>query len=327
MARSVSPFAARVAVLGALVLALSMIAPTTSAAPGDRRGNRSTTSTLTVVTYNAGAQVRPSRTMGDLASIFRRNPDIVTLQEMSSGEKRKRVRERYLDCARCVWDAHMPVPPVPGGTPVLWRSDRLRLVGYGTEQVTRATYVGNAGAGPATIRPKYVNWVRLRDLRSGRLVHVLNNHTVPSVQGKDGGPNRRMHKRLGIYRKHMAGLQGLVREIHEQYASSLVFVTGDLNVNYRRDRVLAPSLFPYRRLGDVGLRASYRALGEPRNGTHTLRSGNSKRLIDHVYYLPRRSLVPSRQRILTGLSSDHRPLLVSFAVKNRRAWVPPEGRS
>jgi endonuclease/exonuclease/phosphatase (EEP) superfamily protein YafD len=318
VARSVSSSAARVALLGAAVLTLSLAAPT--AAPAARSGNTTepTTSVFSIVTYNAEAKVRPARTMDDLATILETDPDIVALQEMSSGEKRKLVRETYLDCAECVWDGYMPGPAVPGGTPLLYRSDRFLLLDSGTVQVTEPTYVGKRGAGPATIRAKYVNWVRLRDLRSGRVVHVLNNHTVPSVQGHGGGPNYRSPKRLEIYRKHMAGVQSLVQDIHERYPWGLVFVTGDLNVNYRRDRVVAPSIFPYRMLGEVGLHASYEALGEPRIGTHMLPSGNGTRLIDYVYYLPRRPLVPSSQRILTGLNSDHRPLLVAFEVTNLR---------
>jgi endonuclease/exonuclease/phosphatase (EEP) superfamily protein YafD len=147
------------------------------------------------------------------------------------------------------------------------------------------------------------------------VIHVLNNHTVPSVQGKGGGPNYELPKRLKLYRKHMAGVQRLVRHITKRYPWGLVFVVGDLNVNYRRDRVVAPSIFPYRRLGNVGLCASYRVLGEPRRGTHVLASGNDTRLIDHIYFKPRRSLVPSRQRIMTGLASDHRPLLVTFKLR------------
>ena len=316
MARSVSPVAARVALLGVAVLTLSLMSSTTSAAPGAMHGHAKH-STFSVATYNAEARQSPARTMRSLARILDTEADIVALQEMASGKKRKLVRERFLDCKRCVWDAYMPRPASRGETPLLFRSPHFRLEASGTKQVTKATYVGRAGAGPSTIGAKYVTWVRLRDLRSGRVVHVLNNHTVPSVQGRGGGPNYRLPKRLKLYRKHMAGVQSLVRQMTRRYRWGLVFVVGDLNVNYRRDRVVTPSIFPYRRLGDVGLRASYRALGEPRMGTHKLASGRGTRLIDHVYFRPRRSLDPLRQRIMTGLASDHRPLLVTFKVSYR----------
>ena len=317
MARSVSPVVARVALLGVAVLTLSLMSSTTSAAPGAMRGHANS-SKFSVATYNAEARQTPAKTVRSLARILDTEADIIALQEMSSPAKRKLVRKRFLNCKRCVWDAYMPGPAVPGETPVLFRSRHYRLEASGTRQVTKDTYVGRAGAGPATIRAKYVTWVRLRDLRSGRAVHVLNNHTVPSVQGKGGGPNYQLPKRLKLYRKHMAGVQRLVRQVTRRYPWSLVFVVGDLNVNYRRDRVVTPSIFPYRRLGNVGLRASYRALGVPRMGTHKLASGNGSRLIDHVYFRPRRSLVPTSQRIMKGLASDHRPLLVTFRVTDLR---------
>lgn len=269
-----------------------------------------------VATFNAGAEVKPARSMEDLAQIMALSPDIVSLQEFSSWEKRTTVAATYLDCETCVYDGYMPIAAVQGGTPILYRSDRFKLLAAGTVQVTEATFVGKAGAGPATIRPKYVNWVRLRDLTTKRLVHVFNNHTIPSVQGADGGPNTKFPLRLKVYRQHMKGLQALITQATAAY-KGLVFVTGDLNVNFRRDRVLAPKLFPYTRMGDVGLRASFDLLGEPSSGTHVLRSGNDTRLIDYVYLKPGKAIVPLGHIILPEVHSDHRPLLVDFEVQNR----------
>jgi endonuclease/exonuclease/phosphatase (EEP) superfamily protein YafD len=318
VARSVTSLAARSTALGAAVLALSLTVSSTAVA-GSHHGDDTTSDAaatrVRIVTYNTEAKIKPSRAMQDLAALMAKDPDIITLQEMASPEKRQRIRARYIDCEGCVWGANMPGPPVPGETPVLYRTDRFELQDSGSVQVTEATYVGKAGAGPSTLNAKYVNWVRLRDLRTGRTVFVYNNHTVPSVQGKSGGPNRHAPKRLKLFRKHMTGLQDLVRDITAKHRG-LVFVTGDLNVNYRRDRVLAPGMFPYRMLGAVGLEASYEAVRQPRTGTHTLPSGNDTRLIDYVYFQPRTSLKPSRQQIIQGLSSDHRPLMVDFEVTN-----------
>jgi endonuclease/exonuclease/phosphatase (EEP) superfamily protein YafD len=319
VSRSVSSSAARTAVLVVVLSIASLAAPATSAAP-DRTGRSgaAASSSVRIVTYNVGAKNSPARTMEDLAKIFSTNPDIVALQEMSSPEKRRSVAERYVDCEDCRWGAYMPGPAVPGETPVLFRSDRLKLLDARTVQLTEPTYVGQWGAGPATIRAKFVTWVRLLDLKSGRMVNILNNHTVPSVQDKSGRPNHRSPARLKIYRKHLAGVKSLVRTFVEE-RRGLVFVTGDLNVNYRRDKVLSPPMFPYSSLGEVGLRASYEALGEPPIGTHVLRSGNSTRLIDYVYYRPGRTVEAYEQRVLTGFASDHRPLLAEFQVTRRPA--------
>lgn len=330
MAHSGSPRMRAAARAGAVAVGLALcvgLSAVPVAADGARRGpgpEPAPTVPLRVVTYNTEARLSPATAMQDLAAIMARHPDIVALQELASPEKRADIRATYVDCDGCVWGTNMPGPPVPGETPILYRADRFELLDSGSVQVTEPTYVGPAGAGPSTINAKYVNWVRLKDLQSGRPVYVLNNHAVPSVQGKTGGPNRHAPERLRIYRKHMDGLQHLVRDLTAQHWG-LVFVTGDLNVNFRRDRVLEPAIFPYRKLGEVGLAASYQALREPSIGTHTLPSGNDTRLIDYVYFLPRKPLVPSGQRIIRGLSSDHRPLAVDFEVKVSPTVTTTEG--
>ncbi len=326
MARSASSFAVPISLLSAGLLVLGLGTLATGAPAHGSQADEVTTSPLRIVTYNADAGVKPASTMEDLATIMAQDPDVVALQEVASAEKRQLIRETYIQCEGCLWAGFMPLPAVPGGTPLLYRADRFSLLASGSEQVTEPTFVGKRGAGPSTIRAKFVNWVRLRDLRTGRPVHVLNNHTVPSVQGASGGPNYSNPERLKIYRRHMAGLQDLVEGFSQQYRG-FVLVVGDLNVNYRRDRVLAPAMFPYRRLGDVGLSASYEPLGEPRLGTHTLASGNDTRLIDYVYFRPRRAVQPAAQRIMRGLSSDHRPLLVEFQVtpRNVASKSPSDG--
>ena len=330
MVRSWSPTAVGALALAA-ALTVSLTAPSTGAATEPSGTEEPGTSTIKIVSYNAGAKVGVSGAMDDLERIMATDPDVITLQEMSSGKKRQAIRETYLNCDTCVWDAYMPGDypeyedgnAVKAGTPILYRSDRFELKEGATKQVTERTWVGSDGAGPTYIQPKYVNWVWLKDLRSYRSVHVLNNHTVPSVQGSNGGPNRSNPERLAIYRKHMTGLQELVRTINVDVPRGLSFATGDLNVNYRRDKVLQPALFPYRRLGDVGMRANYWALGEPRIGTHTLDNGNGTRLIDYVYFTPRSPLTPVDQKIMRGLNSDHRPIVVTYEVKNRRVAPAP----
>lgn len=267
---------------------------------------------LSVATFNTAATQSTARAMHDINLIIARQPDVVTLQEMASPTRRQLVRQTITDCETCIYDAYMPVPAVPGSTPILYRSDRFRLLHVETKQVTGDTYVGKKGAGPSTIHAKYINWVELRDLATGRIVNVLNNHAVPSVQSKSGGPNRHMAKRLGIYRLHMIGLRALIEQISST-TGGLMFVNGDLNVNFRRDKVLQPRIFPYYNLGLENMRASYDLLGMPKQGTHTL-NGNGTRLIDYVYVGTRKAIKPVSEEVVMGAYSDHRPLLVRFTV-------------
>jgi hypothetical protein len=115
----------------------------------------------------------------------------------------------------------------------------------------------------------------------------------------------------------MSGLKAVITDIRSNLGGGLIFVTGDFNVNYRKDKVVRDPIFPYAALGASGLRASHYALGEPATGTHRLSNGYDKRLIDYVHYPVTRRLVPQSQRIMRGLNSDHRPMVVDLTIVAR----------
>lgn len=280
-------------------------------------GGRAAVAPLRIATFNSAAMLGSRRAARDVVGVTRKGkPHVLALQEMGSPDRRARVRRALVTCGGCPYRAYVPRGAVAASTPVLWKHRRLALVGSFSRQVTRPTRVGPRGAGPSVIRAKYVNVVHLRDRRTGRHVYVLNNHAVPTVQTGSGRPNTRLRGRLEIYRKHMRGVQKIVSRIGRTRASA--FVVGDLNVSYRSDRVARPSIFPYARMREVGMRASFEATGLPRRGTHVLPNGHDLRLIDYVYYLRRRAAVPVDQRIMGGFRSDHRPLVVTVLMKRRR---------
>ena len=105
-----------------------------------------------------------------------------------------------------------------------------------------------------------------------------------------------------------------LEEANPDLAHRVIFVTGDLNVSYRRDKIVQDRLFPYYNMRQVGVRASYDVLGEPVRGTHILDSGNDTRVIDYVDYLVHPKVTPAKQSVLLGYASDHRPVLVRFDI-------------
>ena len=305
--------------IAALVVAWCLLAvtPATAATAGAVTARRAepVASSLRIASYNVSAGVRVSRTVRDLREIAALEPDVIALQEMASWKRRQAVRAALVDCDTCVYGAHIPGPAVPGGTPILYRADRFTLLDTGSVKVTEDTYVGPRGAGPNTIRAKWVNWVRLRDNATRRPFYVLNNHFVPTVQAGHGGPNDN-RRRVEIYRKHMAALVGLIQELRGTTGGG-VFVTGDFNVNYRNDSVRQAPIFPYHALGAIGVHSSFQNLSVPAEGTHVLSSGYSKRLIDYVLNLGLRWVGSQDHRIVFGLSSDHRPLVSDYTLWGR----------
>ena len=304
-----------VALVIALVLLLSGLALLGSSGSASARKSTAepVTAGLRIVTYNVSADVRVKRTVEDLTSIIANQaPDVISLQEMSSWKRRQAVRAAFVDCEGCLYDTYMPTAAVPGGQPILFRRDKYTVLGSGMRKVTEDTYVGEKGAGPSTIHAKWITWVYLRDIATGRQVYVLNNHFVPTVQASNGGTNNQP-KRLAIYRKNMQGLVALIQEI-QATTGGLVFVTGDFNVNYRGDIVAKAPIFPYVALGSIGVTSSYQNLYAPAMGTHILDNGYDKRLIDYVFSLKRRGMAPDALQVLMGLSSDHRPLVSDYTL-------------
>lgn len=288
-----------------LVIAATLTTQTATAEAAARK--RQVVADVRIATYNAAALVEHSRAAADVVRLSD-NADIVTLQEMSSAKRRDLVRAALIDCATCAFAGYMPREAVRGGTPILYRKDLFQFVSAGTTQVSEATYVGPEGSGPSTLRAKYINWVNLRENKTQRDVFVLNNHAVPSVQGANGGPNTAMPERVALHRQHMEGLTELVTQF--SMSGGLVFVTGDLNVNFRTDRKTAYRWFPYAVMRGVGLRASFDTLGQPALGTH----GQRGRLIDYVYASTMRWVTPLEQSVLRSYSSDHRPLVATYRM-------------
>lgn len=301
-------------VCGVLLAAGLGVAGTASADSRSATGRTSqpVTATVRIATLNTAATLKTRKAVRDVVDLAGTGADVLALQEMGSRIRRNAVTEALVDCSLCAYDAYMPGPAVEGSTPILFRWDTFRLVESGSRQVSPATYVGPRGAGPSTIRAKYVNFVKLRERATGRTLYVLNNHAVPTVQASSGGPNRRLPARLRLYRQHMNGLKALVSSF--QADGSAVFVVGDLNVNYRKDRIVQARLFPFVKMGEVGLDASHAALGEPDLGTHVLPNGHDLRLIDYVFYPRHPAVEPLSQSVLTGYRSDHRPLTVDFRL-------------
>lgn len=303
------------ATVSALVLgAAPLQASALTADTGRMKRNKHHVVNVQVATYNIRHALSDGVAAKDVERLTATGVDVVGLQEMASRKRRNAVMAAVRDCDTCVMDgvffdskAHI------GAVPILYRADRFDLFDSGSVMLSDRTYVGPKGAGPAWMPPKYLNWVKLQERTTGRFFYVMNSHAMASVQAKHGGSNTNQ-RRLALYRKHMEGLKSLVAQVKRRQVG--VFVLGDLNVNYRRDRVVRDPLFPFVNMGEVSVRASYEDLGMPRIGTHRRLDGKtSSRLIDYVYQMPRLPMPLVSQSILRGYSSDHLPLVVGIDMR------------
>ena len=272
---------------------------------------------LTVGTYNIKAKVPPLRVVHDLRRLDTAGVDVIGLQEMRSAP-RKLAIQRSLTCAECPFDAYLLDNSGPAtACPILWRKAEFRLLGGGAKLVTGRTYVGPRGAGGPRLQAKYVVWVKLEHLGTDKVVYVLNNHAVPTVDVKHPSP-----RRLRLHRRHMEVLQTLVRD--KARTGAAVFAVGDFNVNFRGDIIHRSRFFPYAMMAKVGAHSNWQQLGAPPGGTH------GTRLIDYVFSRPANGTTAVHQAMLGGYHSDHKPVLVTYRVAAQveppeAAGVAPEG--
>ena len=296
--------------LGALPLGAAALSPANAA-----KAQRTTYySSVALATLNIRHALSTSAARADVVKLAATGVDVIGLQEMASRKRRDAVMAAVQNCDGCqMRGVFFSSPANIGAVPILYRADRFDLFDSGSLMLSDRTYIGARGAGPSELPPKYANWVKLQEKRTGRFFYVINSHSVASVQAPDGGANDNT-RRLALYRKHMAGLSSLVSQFKRRQTG--IFVLGDLNVNYRRDRVVRDRLFPFVNMGAVDVEASYEHLGVPRTGTHERRDGGTDtRLIDYVYFMPRLPFTPRSQTVLSGYNTDHRPLSVGFNLK------------
>lgn len=299
----------------AVVLSASSLGHAATGTAPARAGATGTAAPASFVlaSYNIRHALSDEVATADVERLAATGVDVIALQEMGSRMRRDAVRARLVDCATCEFRAYMPNGSGPAEVPFLFRDSTFQLLGTGTQLVSEATYVGSDGAGPSTMAAKYLTYVRLLHRATGQELYVINNHAVPSVQASNGGPNYGNPERLQLFRQHMDGLSDMVARFAATGAA--VFTAGDFNVNYRRDSVVQDKMFPYYRMRQVGVSASYKFLGSPALGTQV----DSTRLIDQISSSDHPAIAATQQAILSGYSSDHRPVRVRYAIASAPA--------
>jgi hypothetical protein len=130
--------------------------------------------------------------------------------------------------------------PTKGGVelPIAWNASLYSMVS--TRSVM--THAGQSGVTPA----RYINTVILRQNATDRLVAVINTHTL-NKGAPEGG--RYTNSRTDRLKTHIAKLRSEI--LLAQQTTPYVIATGDLNVNYLRDRELKAPGLPTNVLGPV----------------------------------------------------------------------------
>lgn len=258
------------------------------------------TSDITLASWNVHSPNSASNVSSGTKSIAEK-AEIIGFQEMHHPSNRKAMRDALL-CSSCKYSGYVKDYTSSGSSPssvaIIWSRDRFSLNQSGYYKVS-------SRIASVPISAKWIGWVKLRDRKTGKLFYVLNTHTVASVDSS-GKPNSQTI-RVNNYIQHMDILTAKLRTFKQENIP--IFITGDFNVNYRYDSRVQHKDFPYKRLGDIGIRSNWRIF-EPlaSNGiskdaeTH----GSGTRLIDYVWSLDRPDVKPTSTSIGPKYGSDHR---------------------
>ena len=199
-------------------------------------------------------------------------------------------------------------------TPVVWRTDKYRLLAQGRVKEFGVVRIEPGSAAGASIGPKWIQWAQLQDMSTGAVFIAASHHLVPGIESK-GRTDRQGPRRVEYAKKQILAAGTLAQQLGRN--GQIPFLIGsDWNIDARKDaRVRTPG-FPYMTLPRFGLYSNWRVLGYPRDGTH----GN--RLIDGIFSTTR-TVAPVRQQILDHYGSDHRAVLVQYTNRSRTASAAP----
>lgn len=174
----------------ALVLALAVVAPPSAAAAPS----------ITVGTHNSH--------YGD--GSFERFAGVIGWQEVNDPVDREKLNRRLGTEYRTFYPPDGPAKAVP----ISWRKGRFVKVGSGSVR----THGGEAGVTPA----RYVNWVVLDIVGTGRSVIVVNTHFI-------SGAWSRHPERQARWLKHYDVLYDTVARLRRNHPGKALFVVGDFN--------------------------------------------------------------------------------------------------
>lgn len=257
-------------------------------------------STYTIASWNVyGAN---KQNVGSRAKDILKGAQVLGLQEVHGSTKMNQIKSAA--CSSCAYDVYMPSSG--DSYPIMWDRSVFTKVDQGSQYMSS----------PPGLSKRYAVWVKLQNKKTGKSSYVINTHFAPSVESRGDATNS---KYTPSYKTHMSNLVSLIRG--KKSANIPLFVTGDFNVNFRRDCKV--SYFPCRALAqDLSVPSGW-ALTNPKysgisssQGTHS----NGDRLIDYVMAWKRSDVVANKSTILGGGGtgwggSDHKPSLLSVTVR------------
>ena len=245
---------------------------------------------------DTGEQNWESRKDGCVKAIRKYLPDILGLQEATTGQKSFIMKElpKYIMIDGSTKPGTINEEAEAGFNPILFRADRLELLDYGSFWLNEDQTPGGKGWDAEHVRT--ANWVKLRFRKSGQIIFLFNTHF-----DNIGEESRQESSDLIVEKiKEIAG------------SDAVVFLTGDFNAE-SGDKSLKP-------LGSY----LQEAVGTVKKADKTPsfnnfgRKGGKHANIDHIFYRnteARTFNVIDEPKFGVKYISDHYPVISEFVIK------------
>lgn len=266
-----------------------------------------TSRVITIATWNANYNNTVAAVVAHIKQI---DADVIGLQEMGNVGHATAILDGVTECPKCAYARYFPKEHNAHACPILYKKAKFKRLDEGSFKVNDAKVIEDGGS-RQNLLEKATVWVKLEDLETQARFFVSNNHLVPSVE-KDGKPFPGREERLAMFAEHMDGIVKTIDKAQDQELP--IFITGDFNVNYRKDKQAQSPVFPYARFKAKNVFANWYYLGAKANeGTHD----TGTRLIDYVHASKSKLVEPKAYAILPKGNSDHNP--VRLTLRLRRA--------
>lgn len=242
---------------------------------------------------------------------------IIGFQELhgaSAGGARQVVYDNFA-CPTCAYDSNLIMSSQAdgshaAGTGIIWKRSAFTALDKGYEKISE----GKTTSTHYKISPKWLSWVKLRENTTGRVFYVFNTHLVAGGITKDATKDKKEIDRYNNAVNHIAFLVDKISTL-KQSEDATIIMTGDFNVNYRKDVKKKVSKLPYASFKNIGVVSNWNVLGlkniPSKKGSHK----GSNIIIDYIWITKRSDLIPIASKITNRLfGSDHYPVVLRLAL-------------
>ena len=216
--------------------------------------------------------------VGDEVKSIMSKTQVLGLQEVHESKQRASISSKAI-CSSCAYSGYMASYNSSAASassyPIIWTKTSFTQVGSGSSR----KMCDVAKTSKYSYAARYATWVKLQSKVNGKQFYVVNTHLmgVGESAGKPGTDTLLISR----YKAHMTNLVALINEL--KAANIPIYVVGSFNVNYRYDRTVKTSYFPYVSLGAAGVRSNWDLLSLSGISSSAGTQGTGSRLIDYVF--------------------------------------------